>query len=54
VPNGDVLLHSGDLTKTGTLEDFEKTMRWLYNLPHKIKMLVMWSLNFQTPSRYLF
>ena len=41
VPDGDVLLHSGDLTNTGTVEDFRKTMRWLYNLPHKIKMLVL-------------
>jgi len=40
VPDGDVLLHSGDLTKTGTLEDFEKTMTWLYDLPHKIKIII--------------
>lgn len=51
VPSGDVLLHSGDLTNTGTVEDFRKTMGWLYNLPHKIKMLV---LLFQTSCRYLF
>ena len=38
VPDGDVLLHGGDLTNTGTVEDFEKTMSWLYSLPHKIKM----------------
>lgn len=38
VPDGDVLLHSGDLTNTGTVEDFKKTMGWLYSLPHKIKM----------------
>jgi hypothetical protein len=38
VPDGDVLLHSGDLTNTGTLREFEKTMDWLYSLPHRIKM----------------
>lgn len=38
VPTGDVLLHSGDLTNTGTVKDFEKTMDWLYSLPHKTKM----------------
>jgi hypothetical protein len=38
VPEGDVLLHSGDLTRTGKLEDFEKTLEWLYELPHKVKM----------------
>lgn len=40
VPDGDVLLHSGDLTNTGTVEDFKKTMEWLYNLPHKIKIII--------------
>ena len=51
VPDGDVLLHSGDLTNTGTVENFKKTMEWLYNLPHKIKMLV--SFAFESPFFYL-
>ena len=38
VPPGDVLLHSGDLTNTGTYHEFEVTMKWLYSLPHKVKM----------------
>jgi len=38
VPDGDVLLHSGDLTNHGTHAEFVKTMEWLYELPHKIKM----------------
>ncbi|KAF8965761.1 Metallo-dependent phosphatase-like protein [Flammula alnicola] len=40
VPEGDVLLHSGDLTNLGTVADFEKTMEWLYSLPHKIKIII--------------
>ncbi|KAF8159015.1 Metallo-dependent phosphatase-like protein [Pholiota molesta] len=40
VPDGDVLLHSGDLTNTGTLREFEKTMDWLYSLPHRIKIII--------------
>lgn len=40
VPNGDVLLHSGDLTNTGTTVDFEKTMGWLKGLPHKHKIII--------------
>jgi len=40
VPDGDVLLHSGDLTNTGTLEEFETTIDWLCQLPHKVKMCV--------------
>jgi 3',5'-cyclic AMP phosphodiesterase CpdA len=38
VPDGDVLLHSGDLTNIGTVQDFKTTMEWLYGLPHKHKM----------------
>jgi 3',5'-cyclic AMP phosphodiesterase CpdA len=51
VPDGDVLLHSGDLTNTGTVEDFKKTMGWLYNLPHKLKMLVVLLLNLLSVSK---
>ena len=38
VPPGDVLLHSGDLTNTGTYREFQTTMDWLCGLPHKVKM----------------
>ena len=51
MPDGDVLLHSGDLTNTGTVDDFKKTMKWLYNLPHKIKMLVFLLLNLLSVSK---
>jgi hypothetical protein len=40
VPPGDVLLHSGDLTNTGTLQETERTMNWINGLPHKTKMCV--------------
>ncbi|CAA7263429.1 unnamed protein product [Cyclocybe aegerita] len=40
VPDGDVLLHAGDLTNTGTVSDFEKTVNWLAELPHKIKIII--------------
>ncbi|KAG5651803.1 hypothetical protein H0H81_007362 [Sphagnurus paluster] len=40
VPDGDVLLHSGDLTNTGTIADFQKTMEWLFSLPHKVKIII--------------
>jgi hypothetical protein len=38
LPEGDVLLHSGDLTGTGRVREFELTMQWLYELPHPVKM----------------
>ncbi|KAF7340760.1 Metallophos domain-containing protein [Mycena sanguinolenta] len=40
VPDGDVLLHSGDLTRSGTLNDLRKIMAWLYALPHPIKIII--------------
>lgn len=39
IPDGDVLLHSGDLTEIGTYEELSHTMEWLYRQPHKVKML---------------
>jgi hypothetical protein len=38
VPDGDVLLHSGDLTSRGLYENFEKTVNWVIGLPHETKM----------------
>ena len=38
VPAGDVLLHAGDLTRSGQLKEFQITMEWLFRLPHKVKM----------------
>ena len=38
VPDGDVLLHSGDLTNTGEVDEMKKTMDWLRVLKHKVKM----------------
>ncbi|KAK0195534.1 Metallo-dependent phosphatase-like protein [Armillaria mellea] len=40
VPWGDVLIHSGDLTNTGTLKDFKKTMEWIGSLPHRTKIII--------------
>ncbi|OSX59565.1 hypothetical protein POSPLADRAFT_1184327 [Postia placenta MAD-698-R-SB12] len=40
VPPGDVLLHSGDLTATGTYADFQRTMAWLVDLPHRTKIII--------------
>ncbi|KAG5341107.1 hypothetical protein C0989_011560 [Termitomyces sp. Mn162] len=40
IPDGDVLLHSGDLTNLGLLKEFEKVMEWIYQLPHKTKILI--------------
>ena len=40
VPDGDILLHGGDISKQGTLDEIESFNRWLGTLPHRHKVLV--------------
>jgi len=40
VPDGDVLVHGGDITRRGQLEDVEDFDRWLGTLPHKHKIVI--------------
>ena len=40
VPDGDILVHGGDLTKHGSLEDVEEFNRWLGALPHGHKIVI--------------
>ncbi|KAJ7253763.1 Metallo-dependent phosphatase-like protein [Mycena haematopus] len=46
VPDGDVLLHSGDLTRHGTFRDLSRTMEWLYALPHPVKIIIAGNRDF--------
>ncbi|KAJ6469432.1 Metallo-dependent phosphatase-like protein, partial [Mycena sanguinolenta] len=46
VPDGDVLLHSGDLTRSGTFRDLSRTMEWLYALPHPVKIIIAGNRDF--------
>ena len=40
VPDGDILVHAGDLTGDGSLEDVEEFDRWLGTLPHPHKVVI--------------
>ncbi len=40
VPDGDILIHAGDITRHGALEDVEEFNRWLGSLPHKHKVVI--------------
>ncbi|EAU81297.2 hypothetical protein CC1G_07227 [Coprinopsis cinerea okayama7 len=40
VPDGDVLLHTGDLTGLGRCEQLEKMVEWLCGLPHPVKIVI--------------
>ena len=40
IPDGDVLVHAGDCTGSGTLPQLDEFTRWMGALPHKHKILV--------------
>src|SRR5262245_39467259 len=40
VPDGDILIHGGDLTRHGSLADAEEFNRWLGTLPHRHKIVI--------------
>jgi len=40
VPDGDILVHAGDITRCGSLEDVESFDRWLGTLPHPHKIMI--------------
>lgn len=40
VPDGDILIHSGDATIRGTVEEIASFNRWFKCLPHKYKIFV--------------
>lgn len=41
VPNGDILLHSGDLSSWGHPHQLEFTLAWLKSLPHSQKVCAL-------------
>ncbi len=40
VPNGDILVHAGDMTGRGTLPEITAVNEWLGRLPHKHKIII--------------
>lgn len=40
LPEGDLLVHAGDLCRAGNLEELEGVLRWLGALPHAHKLIV--------------
>ncbi len=40
VPDGDLLIHAGDLTQSGSLQELQTTIAWLDSLPHLHKVVV--------------
>ncbi|KAI0152254.1 hypothetical protein F4776DRAFT_19995 [Hypoxylon sp. NC0597] len=40
LPDGDILIHAGDLTQSGSFEELQATISWLQNHPHCIKVVI--------------
>ncbi|KAH8724906.1 metallophosphoesterase domain-containing protein [Phaeosphaeriaceae sp. PMI808] len=40
IPAGDILIHAGDVTQSGTRAEFQKTLNWIKALPHPTKILI--------------
>ena len=40
VPEGDLLVHAGDLTDNGSPEEIQAQLDWLNSLPHKEKIII--------------
>lgn len=40
LPQGDVLIHAGDLTNQGSFSELEKTVKWLESTDFQAKIVV--------------
>ncbi|KAJ5131836.1 hypothetical protein N7448_005994 [Penicillium atrosanguineum] len=40
VPDGDILIHAGDLTQSGSFQELQDALDWLRALPHPIKIVI--------------
>lgn len=40
IPDGDVLIHSGDFSRHGSRDDVHEFAEWLVSLPHKRKIVI--------------
>jgi hypothetical protein len=40
IPDGDLLIHAGDMTRTGTRQEIQEHIDWLDSLPHRHKVAI--------------
>ena len=40
VPDGDVLIHAGDLTQSGSFKELQQALDWLRSQPHHTKIVI--------------
>ncbi len=44
IPQGDILIHAGDLTDDGTFEELRSAFEWISTLTHKVKVIIAGTL----------
>ncbi|RWA12339.1 hypothetical protein EKO27_g2780 [Xylaria grammica] len=40
IPDGDILIHAGDLTQSGSPEELRATISWIQDQPHQFKFVI--------------
>ncbi|RIA91774.1 Metallo-dependent phosphatase-like protein [Glomus cerebriforme] len=40
VPDGDIFIHAGDMTRVGMIEEVRETVNWIKSLPHEHKVVI--------------
>jgi predicted phosphodiesterase len=40
VPDGDIIIHAGDLTQSGSFQELQAALTWLNTLPHPTKIVI--------------
>lgn len=53
VPDGDILLHAGDLTNKGSFEEIQSQLHWLRTLPHRYKVVIAGNHDFLLDPDYV-
>lgn len=52
IPKGDILIHAGDFTNTGTVAEVKNFSKWFKSLPHKYKIVICGNHEKNFDSRY--
>lgn len=40
IPDGDILIHAGDLTQSGSFQELKEALHWLRAQPHRTKIVI--------------
>lgn len=40
LPKGDVLIHAGDITNRGSVQELDKSMKWIFEADFEAKIII--------------